>query len=106
MSDEDLDPVDVGNDDESEVSDGVAVMRTRLGRGVLLPRSLQGLSGDAAEAVADLQSCALEIHEKQRALEVFVHEARGYGVSWAGIGWSVGTSAEAARQRWGSGSGQ
>ena len=35
------------------------------------------------------------------ALARLVAECRDYGVSWAAIGWSIGTSGEAARQRFG-----
>jgi hypothetical protein len=99
----DFDHVGLGNDDDAETSDGVQIMRTAAGRGVVLPRSLRGLKGQAAEVVSELQRTAVAIGQAQDDLGHLVAEARAHGVSWAGIGWSVGTSGEAARQRWGGG---
>jgi hypothetical protein len=97
----DLEPVHLDNGDPSETAAGVEIRRTKLGRGVIVPRSLRDMSGEAAEAVADLQGVVGEIENLQNQLDLFVNEARGHGVSWDGIGWCVGTTGEAARQRWG-----
>ena len=96
-----LDPLEIGNGDESEVADGVIVRRTPGGRAVLVPRSLRNLRGDAEECMAEVQKAVGVIHEAQQDLDQLVTEARDLGVSWGGIGWCVGTSEQAARQRWG-----
>jgi hypothetical protein len=45
-------------------------------------------------------SAAAEIDAARRQL---VATARGRGLSWDGVGWLLGVSGEAARQRFGSG---
>lgn len=88
----------IGHDDDNVE---VQIIKTALGRAVIVPRSLSRLTGGALEAIADVQLVAAEIQAQGDQLEVFVREARDHGASWAAIGWSVGTSGEAARQRWG-----
>lgn len=54
-----------------------------------------------ANAVAALRSAVLERSEAERHLLEAVRQARDSGMSWAAIGLLVGTSGEAARQRYG-----
>jgi hypothetical protein len=81
-------------------AEGVMVRRTGSGAALLVPRAVSGLTGDAADVVAELQTFVLHRYEVEEAITTMVAEAREYGVSWSVIGWSVGTTAEAARQRW------
>lgn len=55
-----------------------------------------------AEAVALLRAAVAERSEAERHLLAAVGRARRAGMSWAAIGALVGTSGEAARQRYAS----
>ena len=98
---EDLDPMS----DMRAVGEGVQV-RTHTGPdGVksvtIQPRAFARLSEEGQEVMADLQRTAFQLQEIREKLEALVIEARDAGASWAVIGWSLGTSGDAARQRWG-----
>lgn len=96
----DLDPVGVGlahGDQDGDVN----VYRGTNGRVILAPAAYRRLKGDALASVQDVQEAAAAISEWQQALEESVAAAREEGVSWDLIGWSVGTTGNAARQRWG-----
>lgn len=54
-----------------------------------------------AGAVAALRSAVLERSEAERHLLDAVRQARRSGMPWSAIGTLVGTSGEAARQRYG-----
>lgn len=75
-------------------------IRRLHGRAVVLPRSLSRLRGDALEAICELQQHVLKIRELEGGLLARVADARESGASWHAVGWSVGTTGEAARQRW------
>ena len=97
---EDLNPMS----DEVAYADGVQV---RMGTGrdgakttVIVPRAFARLSQEATEVVAELQRKALQLHQIREQVEELVAIAREVGASWAVIGWSVGTTGDAARQRW------
>lgn len=79
----------------------VAVVRTPKGQTLLLPRSLTRLDGEGQDLAATLQHTAAALAELQAALEDQVHALRDAGGSWSLVGWCVGTTGEAARQRWG-----
>jgi hypothetical protein len=85
----------------------VAVQRTGSGAAfyqpaeVAAPRALARLSRDGQEVVADLQRVAIAARQAQEHVGEHVALARSVGASWDLIGWSVGTTGEAARQRWG-----
>ena len=96
---DDFEPVTLGRDDLA--GEGVAVIRTGDGRALLMPRSMARLRGEQSEIVAEVQRAALAVHEAQAALDELVQVAREVGVAWPAIGWSVGVTAEGARQRWG-----
>ena len=98
---EDMDPMS----DMAVVGEGVQV-RTQTGPDgkpvvALQPRAFARLSDEAHEVMADLQRTAFELQEIREKLEALVIEARDAGASWALIGWSLGTSGDAANKRWG-----
>jgi hypothetical protein len=70
-------------------------------RPAIRPRSWDRLGEEGVSLVSGLQRIAAQIHEMQGHLEEHVLDAREVGVSWDLIGWSVGTTGDAARQRWG-----
>jgi len=89
-----------GSDPEA-VNDGVEILRAPSGAHYFRPRSITKLTGDAADVIAEVQAAALQREKIGRRLEELVNEARECGASWDAIGWSVGTTGQAARQRWG-----
>ena len=76
-------------------------MRTGDGVGVVLPRAVRGLRGEALEAAAELQRVAVQRSELDEAMGHLAGHLRDLGVSWGVIGWSVGTTSQAAQKRWG-----
>jgi hypothetical protein len=98
---EDLNPMS----DEAAYSKGVQVRVATAADGkrsaVIVPRAFARLSPEGMEVVSDLQRESLRLHEIRERVEALVIEARGAGASWAVIGWSVGTTGDSARQRWG-----
>jgi hypothetical protein len=52
-------------------------------------------------AVTALRDAVLSRSDAERGIKTAVDEARGHGYSWAFIGSLLGTSGEAARQRYG-----
>ncbi len=93
-----LDTVSIGTDESGE---SVAVMLTRSRQAVILPRSLSKLDGEQLQIAADLQHVVGQLMELQEALDEAVEDARTVGLSWVAVGWCVGTTAQAAQQRWG-----
>lgn len=67
-----------------------------------LPRSVARLGPASREQVRELVLISSELEERRRRQSWLVALLRAAGVAWSAIGWSVGTSGEAARQRWGS----
>jgi hypothetical protein len=67
----------------------------------LLPRALRAAGPGARQASSDLAQTARRIDDLEADLSELVVVARGEGLSWDVIGWSVGTSGNAARKRWG-----
>ena len=94
-----FDPVTIGTDEAAE--GGVSIIRSETGRVAFVPRSVERLAGEALEIAGEMQEVVVSIREGQQALDGLVFEGRESGMSWAAIGWCVGTSGEAARQRWG-----
>jgi hypothetical protein len=94
---DDFDPIGVGRQHDQAVK----VMRLASGGVVLLPAAIRRLKGEDLATVEALQHTASEIGRLQNALADGVAYSRERGLSWAVIGFSVGTSGEAARQRWG-----
>jgi hypothetical protein len=66
------------------------------------PRAYKRLNDEGQQVLGALQSIAAQIHEMQGHLDEHVLEARELGASWDLIAWSVGTTGEGARKRWGS----
>ncbi len=99
---DDLDDVaEVGNDEHE--GEAVAVVRGAGGALAFLPMppaGLERLSGEGIADVAALQQAVMARRELLHQVDVLVESLRLRGASWGVIGWSVGTSAEAARQRW------
>jgi hypothetical protein len=84
-----------------EYRDGpVNVTMASDGRAVLLPSSFEPAYGDV-DLLADVQASVRAIRRQRDQLDAAVMHARVAGLSWATIGFSVGTTGEAARQRWG-----
>ena len=79
----------------------IGVTRLPDGRHVVLPESLTRLAGHDLEIAADLQHVAAELRRLDDHRTALVREARDSGLSWNAIGWCVGTTGEAARQRFG-----
>ncbi len=65
------------------------------------PRAWDRLTDEGQFNVAQLQKAAAQLHKLQGELYDHVRAARAAGVSWALVGWSIGTTGEAARQRFG-----
>lgn len=102
-----LDPV-LGEIGPGVVNDGpVSVVRNASGSvffapGVI-PTAARALSEDQREQLAALQHLTSELHSLQAHVLEHVEDARAVGLSWHLIGWSLGTTGEAARQRFGGG---
>ena len=93
----DLDPVHVGNEEHDD--EAVAVMRGQL-HAAFVPVSIGRLDDDQVSLLGALQHIVLEIADRHDQLERLVAEARGEGISWSAIGWSIGTTGEGARKRY------
>lgn len=66
-----------------------------------LPRSVSELDPAHRERFRELIEASADL-ERQRAVQArLVGALRDVGLPWSAIGWAVGTSGEAARQRWG-----
>lgn len=90
----------VGND----VYERVVVRLSEAGTSFLQPVEPVGLAQlgqRAQEGLGILQRLVVERQQLLIDIDDMVEVLRGLGVSWNLIGWSVGTSGEAARQRWG-----
>jgi hypothetical protein len=94
----------VGSDADAPPDDDgmVAVVRSNGGRAYFLPRFVERIRGDDAQAcIADLQRSVMRIQAERRQLDGLVQEAREvHGLSWNVIGWSTGMAAQSARERW------
>lgn len=78
----------------------IAVWRVD-GQMVLVPRAYRRLSAEGKSVVSEMQEQVAHISQIQAALAESIAYARECGISWDLIGWSVGTTGNAARQRWG-----
>lgn len=87
--------------------DEVNVVQSASGAAYFLPASLpvsvRRLRPAQADAVSELQKATMKREELMQRIDHLVGDLREEGVSWGVIGWSVGTTSEAARQRWGVG---
>lgn len=92
-----LEPFDPMGDDVGEV----ALMRTPDGAVVFVPRAIQSLSGAGLSAFGDLEKASMALREAQLEVEKCVAECRAAKVSWNSVGWVLGITGSAARQRFG-----
>lgn len=92
-----LDGFRQGKTDHDE--EDIFVSRGALGAAIV-PRSARKLSPEAKADLADLQRCVGALNTLIDTLPGLVEDLRDQGVSWGVIGWAVGTTGEAARQRW------
>jgi hypothetical protein len=100
---DDFEPMEVGNDDfEGGVTVQMVTDEDGGRHAAFVPVALGRLGAEGLGMMADLQKVVLQIRESQDRLGALVVEARDLGMSWGSIGWCVGTSEPAARQRWGS----
>lgn len=67
----------------------------------LVPRAVRSASPELLDVFSAMQHTAGEVERLVQVLGDLATDARDLGASWASIGWCVGTSGEAARQRWG-----
>lgn len=87
--------------DDEMVSEGVAVT-IRDGVAGFRPIAFDRLSEEQGEHAAELMLLVGQRRQLAREIDEMVEHMRGIGCSWGVIGWCVGTSSEAARQRWAS----
>lgn len=92
----DFDPAVGAVDHDEEVRVYVDADR----RAIALPSSIRRMTGERLEIVREMQELARDAEGIRGRLDELVPEARGLGVSWAAIGFSVGLTGEAARLRW------
>ena len=100
----DLDPYDSAERIGVEDPGGpVTLRRLPDGRAVLLPSAGGGrkLGFDGLDIVADIQATVRRLQAEREALDELVQQAREVRVPWHLIGFSVGTTPQAAQQRWG-----
>lgn len=91
-----------GNDDHELLAEGVAVTVSPEGIAGFRPVAFDRMSPDRKLLAGELIKLVGQQRHLARELESLVQHMRDHGVSWQVIGWCVGTSGEAARQRWGS----
>lgn len=68
---------------------------------VIVPRGIKRLGEEGFFLMRQLQQTTIALRKLSEQLEGQVGEAREVGMSWDSIGFCVGTTGEAARQRWG-----
>jgi hypothetical protein len=80
----------------------VEIRRLPDGRAMMLPVSPYGrkLNVEAVEVLADIQGVMRDMITLREELDVLIEQARMCRAPWALIGFSVGTTGEAARKRW------
>lgn len=67
---------------------------------VIAPRSVEQLPAWQREKLEELTAVAVRLRLVERERDELVIRLREKGVSWSALGWAVGTTGEAARQRW------
>lgn len=87
-----------GNDEHDDES--VAVTLAAGGVAGLVPESFGRLSSDERGLCTQLISLVGRRRWLAREIDDLVQHMRHHGLSWGVVGWCVGTSSEAARQRW------
>ncbi len=97
------DRAEVGGEGVDQDFESVGMFRGPDGGMMLLPISpvaVTKLTRDGAARVTALQEAVMARRQLLKEIDRLVDELRELGVSWNVIGWSVGTTSEAARQRW------
>jgi hypothetical protein len=99
---DDVDSVLPPDSDGSEdfPDDGLVIRRGALGQAVILPTSVAKLSPHEYELAYAVQEAAMQLRDWRDLLDERVEHARVAGMSWSTVGFLVGTTGEAARQRW------
>lgn len=87
--------------DGQHLGEAVTIRLAQNGVAVIRPASFDRLSPDALAAAEELQVIVGMRRQLAQQLDQAVLDARSDGLSWGQIGFCVGTSGEAARQRWG-----
>lgn len=91
-----------GNWDEEMAGDVTVSLDPMSGFGMLTPQSFDRLAPEDREACLELMRLVGKRRNLARDIDQAVEHLRAHhGVSWSLIGWCVGTTGEAARQRWG-----
>lgn len=65
------------------------------------PRTVAALGHDARELVRELQAATIAARRAQEEQRRLVGLLRRYRAPWSALGWALGTTGEAARQRFG-----
>ncbi len=68
---------------------------------VILPARARKLDGETFALFSRAQHAGIAIGEQMELLGELVPELRKRNVSWSLIGWAVGLTGEAVRQKWG-----
>lgn len=68
---------------------------------IFMPRGISRLGEEGFDQARELQRITSALRIGTERLDVAVLDARVLGFSWDSIGFCVGTTGEAARQRWG-----
>jgi hypothetical protein len=83
-------------------SEDVALVLPRDGGpAIVTPASFDRLGPDARDLAGQLMRLVGQRRMLAREIDALVEHMREHRISWVVIGWCVGTTAEAARQRWG-----
>jgi len=87
--------------DPDALADGVALMRSPLGTGFVMPMALGKLRGSAQQAAAELQQQARIRADAQDRIDHMIGHCREEGLSWNSIVWCLGVSAQAVQGLYG-----
>jgi hypothetical protein len=85
--------------DYPEEDGGVVIVAGDDFGAAILPGSVAKLAGPKRRAAIELQRTVRQIMELQSVMFELVGSLRAQGVSWGAIGFLVGTSPQAARER-------
>lgn len=95
-----LDDMNVPGNDEFDGEDQVVALNEH-GAAVIRPKSFDRLPPRALELANQLMGLVAHRRFLAQHIDELVPRARDLGLSWGQIGWCVGTSGQAAQQRWG-----
>lgn len=92
-----------GHPDNPAADEGLTLRLSPDGVASMWPASFDRLDAARRELASRLMLLIGERRNIGREIDELVGHMRSHGMSWVVIGWCVGTTAEAARQRWGGG---